>query len=120
MQGRLDSAGDPKKAQVNSEHAHGLLIESIDESFATLLGQSAKDALYQYLLKKRALDVKEIPERLGDFDVCLKETFGRAAEAMERYILIRFYIKLGLNFSGKSGYAFSDYVDETKKSFHEL
>ena len=120
MQDRLDSAGDYRKVTLQLEGTDGLLIESIDESFAALLGQGAKDALYKYLLKRRALDMEEIPERLDDFDGCLKETFGRAAEAIERNILVRFYHKLGLNFFGKTGYAFSDYVDETKKGFHDL
>lgn len=118
MRDRLDSADDYKKVALHFENTDGLLLEAIEESFATLLGQGAKDALYKYLLKRRSLGMEEIPKRLDDFDGCLQETFGRAAEAIERNILLRFYQKLGLNFSGNTGYAFSDYVDETKKGFH--
>lgn len=120
MQDLLHSAGDDRNFPLHFEGTNGLLVESIDESFATLLGQGAKDALYKYLMKKRALDVKEIPERLDDFDGCLQEAFGRAAEVIERNILLRFYHKLGLEFSGKTGYAFSDYVHETRKDLHDL
>ena len=120
MQDLLDSASDYRNLPLHFEGTAGLLVESIDESFAALLGQGAKDALYKYLMKRRALDVKEIPERLDDFDGCLQEAFGRAAEVIERNILLRFYDKLGLEFSGKTGYAFSDYVHETKKDLHDV
>ena len=94
-------------------------MESIDESFTALLGQTAKNALYAYLVKTRALGREEIPERLDDFDECMQETFGQAAVVIERNILARFYDKLGLNYSGRTDYAFTDFVDATKKSIQE-
>ena len=96
------------------------LMESIDESFAALLGPSVKNALYAHLVKRRALDREDIPERLDDFDECMQETFGQAAVVIERNILARFYHKLGLNPPGRTNYAFSDFVDATKKGIQDL
>jgi hypothetical protein len=75
-----------------------LLIESIDESLAALLGQAAKDAFYAHLAKRLALETGDIPEWLDDFNKYMQETFGQnAAAAIERNILTRFYYKLDLN-----------------------
>jgi hypothetical protein len=120
MQHRTDPTGDYTKIALPSVGRDGLLMDSIDESFTALLGQDVKNALYAYLVKRRALDRKDIPERLDDFDECMQETFGQAAVAVERNILARFYHKLGLNFSGRTDYAFSDFVDATKKSIQNL
>ncbi len=116
MQHRTDPTKDYTKTALPSVGRDLLLMESIDDSFTALLGQGAKNALYAYLVKRRALDREDIPERLDDFDECMQETFGQAAVVIERNILARFYHKLGLNFSGRTDYAFSDFVDATKKS----
>jgi len=114
MQDRLDSTGDYTNAASPPVRRDELLMESIDESFAALLGQRVKNALYAYLVNRRALDRQDIPERLDDFHECMQETFGPAAVAIEKNILARFYSKLGLNFSGGTHYSFSDFVDVTK------
>jgi hypothetical protein len=118
MQGQLDFARDCSKGELRFENTDGLLMESIAESFAALLGPSAKDAWFRYLLRNQAIGTKEIPARLEDFDGSLREVFGRAAQVIERNILTRFYHKLGLTFSSKKGHAFSDQVDEARRSFH--
>jgi hypothetical protein len=120
MQARPDSTWDSARFALPSVGRDGLLIESIDESFTALLGQGVKNALYAYLVKRRALDREDIPERLDDFDECMQETFGQAALVIERNILARFYHKLGMNFSGRPDYTFSDLVNATKKSVLDL
>jgi hypothetical protein len=118
LQNQLHSASDYRD-DMSSElncfgDAYELLVESIDESFAALLGSAAKDALLRYLLMRRALDVKEIPHRMDDFEGYLREVFGRAAEAIERNILERFHHRLGVKVAGKTGYALSDNIDEKR------
>lgn len=120
MQHRTESTWDYAKAVLPSVGRDGLLMESIDESFTALLGQDVKNALYAHMVKRRALDKEDIPERLDDFDECMQETFGQAAAVIERNILVRFYHKLGLNFSSRTYYAFSDCVDATKKIIQDL
>jgi hypothetical protein len=115
MQHRTESSWDYAKAASPFAGRNGLLMESIDESFTALLGQDVKNALYTQMMKRRALDKEEKPGRLDDFDECMQETFGKAAEVIERNILARLYHKLGLNFSGRTDYAFPDCVDATKK-----
>jgi len=114
------STGDYERAAFPSVGGDGLLMESIDESFTALLGQNVKDALYAYLVKRRALDREDIPERLDDFDEFMHETFGQAAVVIERNILARFYDKLGLNLPGRTDYAFSDFIDATRKRIQIL
>jgi hypothetical protein len=120
VQNRLDSTGDYANAALAPQGRDELLMESIDESFAALLGHDVKNALYAYLVKRRALDREDIPERLDDFHECMQETFGQAAVAIEKNILARFYSKLGLNFSGRTHYSFSDFVDATKNGIQDF
>jgi hypothetical protein len=120
MQHRTESTWDYSKAALPSVGRDGLLMESIDETFTALLGQDVKNALYARMVKRRALDKEDIPERLDDFDECMQETFGRAAAVIEKSILARFYNKLGLNFSSRTYYAFPDCVDATKKTIQNL
>ncbi|MGD0175622.1 MAG: hypothetical protein ABSC50_02215 [Candidatus Bathyarchaeia archaeon] len=120
MQDRLDSTGGDANAALAPVRRDELLMESIDESFAALLGHRVKNTWYAYLVNRRALDREDIPERLGDFHECMQETFGQAAVAIEKNILARFYRKLGLNFSGGTHYSFSDFVDATKNGIQDL
>jgi hypothetical protein len=120
LQHRTESTWDYAKAALPFVGRDGLLMESIDESLTALLGQNAKNALYANFVKRRALDREGIPERLDDFDECMQETFGQAAVVIERNILARFYHKLGLNFSGRTDYAFSDFVHASKKRIQDL
>jgi hypothetical protein len=119
MQHLAESTWDCAKAALPFVDRNGLL-ESIDESFTVLLGQDVKNALYAHFVRRRGLGMGDIPDRLDDFDECMQETFGRAAGVIERNILARFYDKLGLNFSSRTYFAFSDCVDATKKTIQDL
>jgi hypothetical protein len=120
LQVRPESADDYTKFPLPHAGGDELLVESIDESFAVLLGQNAKTALYADFVRRRALVREDIPERLDDFDECMQETFGRAAAVIERSILIRFYHKLGSRFPGGMDYTFSDFVNASEKGIRDL
>ncbi len=120
VQDRPDSTGDYASAALAPVRRDELLMESIDESFADLLGHRVKNAWYAYLANRRALDREDIPERLDDFHECMQETFGPAAVAIEKNILTRFYRKLGSNFSGGTQFSFSDFADATKNGVQDM
>ena len=92
-----------------------LLIESLDESFATILGEIPKNTLYDILKKNHAITRNRIPERLNEFTMALETIFGAApGKVVARMIVKRLYSKLGLTYIERPDWRLPDYVSEAK------
>jgi hypothetical protein len=53
-----------------------LLIESVDESLATVLGEMVRNAVYDALENNFSIARNQIHERLNDFTLGLERSFG--------------------------------------------
>ena len=92
-----------------------LLVESLNESFATILGEIPKRTLYDILEKNHAISVNRIPERLNEFTTVLDALFGvTPAKAIVRIIVKRLYSKLGLTYIERPDWRLPDYVSEAR------
>ncbi len=91
------------------------LVESVDESLFSLLGESVTFALYNHFEKFYAIQRDQIPEKLDDFSMALGRTFGLPANrAIVKKVVERLYSKLGLQFQERANYAFRDYITDAK------
>ena len=87
-----------------------LLVESMDEALTGLLGERAREAVFEHLERNCLLTREEIPNRLGDFFALMDETFGKGGKTIARVIAKRLYAKLGWEYVEIPSYEFEDYV----------
>lgn len=99
-----------------SEHDfNSLLIESLDESVAMVLGEIAKRAVYETIDKNYNIARSHIPEKLNEFTMALEAIFGvTASKTMTRVIIKRLYSKLGLTFVERPDWRLPDYATEAR------
>jgi len=92
-----------------------MLVESLNESFATILGEIPKKTVYDILEKKHNIAANRIPERLNEFTTALETLFGvTPSKAIMRIIVKRLYSKLGLTYVERPDWRLPDYVNEAK------
>ena len=91
------------------------LVDSIDETIADLLSRTVVDALHTHLQKIYSVSWDEIPYRLDTLFTTLEKVFGvRSSQTITKAIARRFYLKLGLEFTGNPSRTLLEYVDEAK------
>jgi hypothetical protein len=91
-----------------------LLAESVDEGFIGLLGDSVKQALYNYWERDYSIAREEIPMKLNEFGTALENTFGSSSRTVSKTIAKKLYAKLGIKFVEKPEFSFLEYVKEAK------
>jgi hypothetical protein len=92
-----------------------VLVESIDETITALLGREVVDALYAHLQTFHFIARDEVPYRLDTLFAILEKIFGvRSSQTITRAIARKFYLKLGLEFTGNPSHTLLEYVDEAK------
>jgi len=72
-----------------------LLLESLDDVLADLLGKSVREAFYDHMERNYYFARDDVPKRLGDFLLLLERTFGKSGRTIERAVAKRLYTKLG-------------------------
>jgi len=92
-----------------------VLIESLDESTAAVLGEIAKKSIYEILEKNYAITRNRVPERLNELTSAFEAMFGAASsKTIVRTIVKRLYTKLGLTFVEMPDWRLPDYVKEAR------
>lgn len=118
----LDGSND--KQIPKGEGFDRLLLESIDEAFATL-GESPKTAIYYYLDQKFELPRARIPKQIEEFSEALEKIFGLGAKHLEILIMKNLHRKtLGAERSltktwNASALTFSTYIKLQKELFRK-
>jgi hypothetical protein len=93
----------------------GLLLESLDEAFADLMGTAVRESFYGYFEKRYGISRAAIPERLEEFVSILAESLGVVgAGRIGRAVAKRLYTKLGVKFTVREDYTLLDYFREAK------
>jgi len=90
------------------------LVESIDETITDLLGRVVVDALYAHLQTFHSISRDEVPYRLDTLFAILERILGASSQTITKAIARKFYLKLGLEFTGNPGRTLLEYVDEAK------
>ena len=92
-----------------------LLVESLDESVAMILGEIPKQVVYEILEKKYTIARNRIPERLNELTSAFETMFGAVSSTIiVRAIVKRLYSKLGLTYVERPDWRLPDYVNEAK------
>ena len=92
-----------------------LLLEVIDNSLTSLLGEDAKKALYIYLKAVLFLERESVGKELEVFHTGLTLLFGSSAVEIEDVIVKELLSRLGLEISGKD--TFVNFVKKAKTYF---
>jgi hypothetical protein len=90
------------------------LIESIDETITALLSRTVVDALYAHLQTFHSISRDEVPYRLDTLFTSLEKIFGASSQIITDAIARKFYLKVGLEFTGNLSHTLLEYVDEAK------
>jgi len=89
------------------------LVQAIDHGLL-VLGEIARQALYQRIEKDYQVKRDQIPEKLPAFHTALLELLGAGAKVLERLIARDLYKLLGLNFVYHGDWTLVDYVSHAK------
>ena len=73
----------------------GLFADAVDEALS-VLGESPKEAIYEFLQNDYGIEKNEIPNRFREFSSILEETVGPSSDQVLEFIIERFYVKLNL------------------------
>jgi len=94
------------------ENFEEIFLEAVDESL-TLLGESAKEAIYFHLEFRFGVTKLEIPRKALDFCKALGEIFGEGAKLLEIQIMKKMHKKVGKIFRFRprgNSLSFSEYL----------
>jgi hypothetical protein len=102
-------------SRTSEREFNDLVIESLDESLAMVLGEIAKWAVYDGIDRKYEIARSQVTKRLGEFTTALERIFGvTTSQTMTRVVIKRLYTKLGLTFVERPDWRFPDYVMEAR------
>jgi len=107
---RIDVFGSP----LQTNKFDYLLLESIDEALADLLGTRSRDQIYDHLATQYRYGREEIPVKIFDFWEFLAKVFSSGSKTVGRTIIRRLCDKLGYEFMPVPGFEFFDYLDNLR------
>lgn len=88
-----------------------LLSDCIEHVLSEVLGNKAKEAIYDYMERNYAVAREDIPTNMGNFFTLTEESFGRGSRAIARCIVKRMWQELGWTFTDMPGLEFWDYLE---------
>ena len=88
-----------------------LVLESVDEVLADLLGRKCKEAIYDHLERNYSIAREKIPKNLQKFFELLEETFGRGSKTIGKAVIRKLFEKLGWEFAEIGPFEFFDYLE---------
>ncbi|MEM2972140.1 MAG: hypothetical protein QW270_06955 [Candidatus Bathyarchaeia archaeon] len=91
-----------------------ILAEAVDEGLKTL-GESGKHMIFFYLEKDFSLRKDEISKNPEALAQGLEKIFKAGASVLEKIIIEKLYLKLGLKYRERSNFSFIDYVKKAKE-----
>jgi hypothetical protein len=92
-----------------------ILLSAVEESLASSLGDSSKQAIFFHLESSFKLKKENIPSNLGEFARALEGIFGPGAPFLEKLITKRLHQKLGIQFEEAESRNFIQSIDSAKK-----
>ena len=88
-----------------------LLGDCIDHVLREVLGNKAKEAIYDYMERNYAVAREDIPTNMGNFFTLTEEAFGTGSKTIARCIVKRIWQELGWTFTDVPGLEFWDYLE---------
>ena len=93
-----------------------LLVNTVDETLRQVFREEGCKVIYVFVEINCHVKQGEIAEKPKVFSAGLERLLGSGAPVIEKLILNNLYGKLGLKFTKKEGYEFSDYIKELNRS----
>jgi hypothetical protein len=92
-----------------------LVSDSISEALTDLVGNRAREAIYDYMERKYSVGRNEITEHLDRLFTLFEGTFGvGSTKVIGRIIAKKVYAKLDWNFESLPNLEFADYMERIK------
>ncbi|MCJ7632420.1 PAS domain S-box protein, partial [Candidatus Bathyarchaeota archaeon] len=111
--------GSLQKIDEKTDHVWDLLMEASEEVFLQVFGKKVAPIL---LNRVKTIDVREDKSLNGSkaFKNVLLTILGSGAFHIEKLILKNLYSRLGLRWEQKTGFEFTDYVEELNRTSHAM
>ena len=94
-----------------------VLLESIDDALADLVGRRSRDQIYDYLATRYGYGREEIPTKVSEFYELLERVFSSGSRTVGRTIVRRLCEKLGYEFVSIPDFEFLDYLSALSAKF---
>ncbi len=91
-----------------------LLIESVDETLADLLGRHGRAAVYDHLAGNPYFPRREIVKHLDAFLELLEGTFGKGSGVIGKTVIKKLHSKLQWEFVDTPDYRFADHLQRIR------
>lgn len=91
-----------------------LTLIVVDNVLQQVFKKEGKNIIYNFLAENFQLEREEIPDKPEIFSTGLKKLLGSGALVIERMILHRLYIELGLKLEFSKNLIFSDQISELR------
>jgi hypothetical protein len=88
----------PRSLRFPLSKFNAALVESVEETIAGVLGEKVAEAFFSYLANSKGVRKNQLASRP---DICfstLEEIFGLTSKTLEKRIVGKLYLKLGLEF----------------------
>jgi hypothetical protein len=103
-------------ALADTEYFNHTLLNSVEDGVKSVLGEQVVKSLFFHLEKFDGLPRDEIPNNLETFFAALEKAFGKASgKTIGRFIIKVLYVRLGLEFDGRSNRVLLDYVKDARR-----
>ena len=104
-----------RSLHVTTSELDRLLVESLDESFAAILGEIPKKTLFDLLERNHIITKNCIPEKLNDFTTAMDTVFGTTtSKVLESIVVKGLYSKLALTYIERPDWRLLDYMIEAR------
>jgi serine/threonine protein phosphatase PrpC len=91
-----------------------LLVQSVDETIAGILGKTVSSAFTNYMHNNFGLEIREIPSRPETLFTALHDSFGLGGDRLGKYIVRKLYQKAGVEFPENDGHSLTEYIQALK------
>jgi len=93
-----------------------LLIKSVDDGLKDTFGETAAEIIYKHLEKNHSLKQEEIPKKLEVFVDGLEEFLSSGATVVEKLVLEKLCLNLGIERPDEENPSFVDFVTKLKRT----
>lgn len=108
----------PEKGDLITVENHKLnevILKTINDVLLDIFGNKSVERMMLVMDEVYSLKWDEIPEKTEVFEVALRDLLSKGHMIIEDLILENLYPKFGVPFKLKSGYHFSDYMEDLKR-----
>ena len=93
----------------NRKNFEELFMEAVNEGL-DVLGKGGKEMVFYNLEMSCSIKREEIPKKPKALVAELRKIFGAGSSVLEKLIVRRLYLKVGLKYEDKKDYTFLDYL----------